>query len=174
MRNLGQSEGLQLHQDLAFQRRSWKFQRIGWIMMALFVLAGIMGLLGPGLLSHTTISTPTQSLQVEYDRLIRLHASTRLKVQSTPTTATVEDADRIMQIQIRREYLEQFQIAHILPEPEAVLIQPTNLRYDFLISKSDQPISITIDLEPKQIGWIEGEIGLSADTQVQFKQWVYP
>lgn len=174
MRNLGQSEDLQLHQDLAFQRRSWKVQRIGWIMMALFVLAGIMGLLGPGLLSHTTISTPTQSLQVEYDRLIRLHASTRLKVQATPTTSTVGDADRMMQIQIRRKYLEQFQIAHILPEPEAVVIQPTNLRYGFLISKSDQPTSITIDLEPKQVGWIEGEIGLSADTQVQFKQWVYP
>ena len=34
---------LEIHQDLPFQRRSWTVQRVGWAIMALVVLAGLLG-----------------------------------------------------------------------------------------------------------------------------------
>ena len=44
---------LQIHQDLCQERREWKIQRVGWLLMALMLVAALAGLLGPGPLSST-------------------------------------------------------------------------------------------------------------------------
>lgn len=69
--------------------------------MALFMLAGLMGLLGgSGLFSQARITTPTQSLQLDYDRLLRLDAPARIQIQA------MSMSDRTIKIQISRDYLE--------------------------------------------------------------------
>ena len=37
---------LQLEQDLVLQQRTWRVQRIGWVVLALIVLCGTLGLFG--------------------------------------------------------------------------------------------------------------------------------
>ncbi|WP_324277336.1 hypothetical protein [Blastococcus brunescens] len=38
--------GLQVADHDAFQRREWKAERIGWVLMVLLVVAALVGLLG--------------------------------------------------------------------------------------------------------------------------------
>ena len=44
---------LEISPDLNFQRRSWAMQRFAWVVLALFILAALLGLFGPGPLSQT-------------------------------------------------------------------------------------------------------------------------
>jgi hypothetical protein len=169
MKQLRQVGDLQINQDLSFQRRSWQVQRVGWWIMLLFVVLGLLGLLGSGPLSHRTLSTSDQSLQLEYDRLIRLHAPNRLKIQTTLGENTKQQI-----IQISDDYLEQFQIIRISPQPERSIVQDNAHFYYFPVTSSRQPISIIIDLEADQIGQVDGTIALDSETRLQFVQWVYP
>jgi hypothetical protein len=167
---------LQIDRDMRFQRQSWQIQRICWVLMALFLVAGSIGLFGSGWLAHTQLATADRSLQLEYDRFIRLHAPARLQIRAVSPTA------RDLQIRISREYLEQFQIAQILPEPERTSAEPESYLYQFLTSSSDRvasalpnrPVAISIDMQADRLGWIDGKISLTPNDELQFKQWVYP
>lgn len=46
-----QNHQLEVGEDVKFQNRWWVFERIAWVFMALLLLAALLGLLGPGLLS---------------------------------------------------------------------------------------------------------------------------
>ncbi|MEX0271486.1 hypothetical protein AB3R30_20350 [Leptolyngbyaceae cyanobacterium UHCC 1019] len=105
------------------------------------------------------------------------HAPTRLQIRAIPTSSsdgTAQTGNRIVQIQMSHDYLEQFQIIHISPQPEQTIAQPDSYVYRFLTSQSSQPISVTIDLEPEQMGWVNGEIGLDTEPSLEFGQWIYP
>jgi hypothetical protein len=45
--------GLETSQDRDYQRRAWTRQWFGWLVIALILLAAIVGLFGSGLLSQT-------------------------------------------------------------------------------------------------------------------------
>ena len=69
-----QPQDIDLDQDIDFQQRSWKVQRVGWGLMVLFVLAGLSGLLGTGPLSNVTDGDEGGPLWLEYQRFGRLQA----------------------------------------------------------------------------------------------------
>jgi hypothetical protein len=62
-----QPPGTEIDQDLEFQRRIWKLQRVAWAVMALVVLAAVLGLLGPGVLGMATAGGRSSPLWLEYD-----------------------------------------------------------------------------------------------------------
>ena len=137
-------------------------------MMALFILAGLLGLLGSGWLGHTTIATADRSLQLEYDRFLRLHTPATVQIRAVPPTA------RELQLRIGREYLEGLQITQMVPEPDRVVIEPENYSYYFLISSSDRPVEIALAIEPNRAGWLDGSISLASERGLQLQQLVYP
>ena len=50
-----QREDLELETDESFQRNEWRIQRVGWIVWSLVIIAGLIGLLGSGPMSHKEI-----------------------------------------------------------------------------------------------------------------------
>lgn len=168
MRQGKHENGLQIYDDWEFQRRSWRVQRIGWVLMVLFILAGLMGLLGSGWLGHTTIATADRALQLEYDRFLRLHSPSRVKIRAIAPTP------QELQIRIERQYLEGLQVARMMPEPDRVEIEPENYAYYFLTSSANRPVTIALEIEPERVGWLDGKISLATDRGLQLRQWVYP
>lgn len=45
---------LEISQDLEFQKRSWTIQRVGWVVIALLILAGLLGVFGKGIAADAT------------------------------------------------------------------------------------------------------------------------
>ncbi len=50
---------LDVEEDMAFQRRNWRAERIGWAAMVAIVIAAVLGLFASGPLSWATAQTPT-------------------------------------------------------------------------------------------------------------------
>jgi hypothetical protein len=44
---------LDIERNHRFQRREWCLERFGWLLLALIILAGLLGLLGTGRFSRT-------------------------------------------------------------------------------------------------------------------------
>ena len=75
---------LALDQDLDFQRRSWRLQRLGWSAMGVTVLAALLGLFGTGPLSSATVSSQDEALTLQYNRFWRVQSPMTLRLSVTP------------------------------------------------------------------------------------------
>lgn len=160
---------LEISQDLEYQKKMWKVERVGWGVMGLISLAGLLGVLGPGLLGHTTQGGKNDPLKIEFERFGRYQAPTELRVQ---LGTAIQQGDNV-RVGISRDYLEQMQIQQITPEPESVESQSDKLVYHFRVTSLDQPTAITFYLEPETIGPLSGSVELQGQT-LQFNQFIYP
>ncbi|NKE71588.1 hypothetical protein [Candidatus Manganitrophus noduliformans] len=170
MATMKQVGNLEIDEDLPFQERSWKIQRIGWILMALAVLGALLGLFGPGPLSSAGQGRQGGPLRLEYKRFERFQSPTTLRVLVGPG-AEKEGAVRLW---IDLDYLKGVQIRRITPEPDETQSGPDRLTYLFRVEKSGPPKEITFHLETEQFGLLPGRIGLNTGEELAFRQWIYP
>jgi hypothetical protein len=163
---------LQINEDIGFQRRVWRFQTAGRVVMALVVLAALLGLLGPGLLSNgASADSPQAGLGVkEYERFLRFMKPTTLRIGLEPGAVTEGEA----RVWLDRQYIEGVQIQHVTPQPQSVEAGSKGLTYVFNIGEPDQPTVFTFDLQPQKMGLLEGRVGLEGEEPVSFTQLVYP
>ena len=155
--------------DRDHQRREWIFERIGWVLMALLVLAALAGALGPGLLSHAVAGSPHSSLWVEYDRFERHSARARLRVHVTGEHDT-------LRIWLAREFLDRIDLRHVDPEPLEVVTARDRQIFVFARAPDAGPVEVIYHFEPTRIGSVVVRVGLedASETSLQFSQFVYP
>ena len=102
---------LQLAEDMAFQERNWRAERIAWMAMALTVLAALLGLFGSGPLSEARSADPSGALEVSYSRFLRLSAPASITVKARPAPAPAER----FALQLDAEFTQAFRIASVTP-----------------------------------------------------------
>lgn len=161
---------IQVDEDLAFQRRSWQIQRVGWAIMALLILAALLGLFGPGPLSYATAGVQGSSLWVEYNRFVRFTSVQELIVHLGPEAVRGDEAP----LWFSTTYIESLDIQGITPQPDAVEIGPDRITYVFLVDNPSEPFSVYFVIQPEKIGLLEAQIGVDEGELVRFRQFVYP
>ncbi|MEP7151377.1 MAG: hypothetical protein ABI856_06680, partial [Nitrospira sp.] len=66
---------IQIEQDLPFQYRQWRLERIGQVLLACCIVAALLGLFGHNPLSTTTGQTSDGRLSIHYDRFARIESN---------------------------------------------------------------------------------------------------
>jgi hypothetical protein len=160
---------LAVAEDSGFQRRSWRVQRVGWVLMALLVLAGLAGLLGSGPLSHAKAVHEDGVMAVEYQRFARWMAPTQIKVHFGPQA--VRDGE--VRIWLDRRYVEKTKIEPVVPQPQKVEVGPDRLTYVFAAQAAPGPGTVAFHLEFTTFGLVEGRAGV-AGAEIGFRHLVYP
>ena len=181
---MGRTQGQRDFQDeLTYHRREWMVQRVGWIVMALLILAALVGAFGSGPLSSVTIGHAPQAT-LEYERFARYATSTGLRI--TPALARTT-ADRVepLSVEIDRSFLDDYSIVSIVPEPRSVRAAAGRYILEFELDEArpapsadgtpdDLPRqAITIHLRPQAIGSRAGTWRIGAET-LHVDQFVYP
>ena len=164
------ARSIQIEEDLAFQRHQMRFERVGWAVLALVLLAALLGLFGGGPLGEATAGEDVDPIRVHYGRLERRSNPTTLTVELAPE-ATSEGQARVW---IDRNWAERAVIESVEPEPESVEVAPDRLVYVFAVLPGDGPTELEFHLEYEGWGWREGEIGLDGGPSQEFDQFVYP
>lgn len=116
---------LEISQDLEHEKKAWRVQRIGWVVLGLVWLAGLAGLFGSGPLSGATATGP--DLRLEYERFVRYTAPQELTLHLGPG-ATARPKVRLW---VDSKYLESQQIESVVPEPESVEAGPDRMVFVF-------------------------------------------
>lgn len=141
--------------------KSWIIQRIGWVLLLLFVAAGAFGLFGDGKLSSKRISAGQASCS--YDHFLRYEGSSRIHFEITRAES--------ISLTIPQQYISEMGVRSIIPQPEKSFFSENNIVY--LFASTGHESSIILDCHPKTTGSVSGEITLN-NTRFLLKHFIYP
>ena len=169
------SAGLQLPgdtgHDIEYQRREWIAQRIGWTVMALLVVAALVGLLGgSGWFAIDELDSPNGTLSLRYHRMEHYHDPTELELEVAPEA--VENGE--LRIWVDDRYARGLEIEGIIPEPDQVQIEPERVVYVFLVGQPTAPLTIQMAFQHGRFWRQSGELGLVGGDQISFNHFVFP
>jgi hypothetical protein len=161
---------VEIDENLTHERRSWLFERAGWVTLAVLLLLALAGLFGKGLLSYTSASTHDKSLQVEYERFVRFQAPITLRIHLQPEGLSSPKG----KVWLSREYLDAIRIEQIEPEPESQETVEDGVLYTFPAQDPNNSVAVTLDAVVEKVGKHYGRIGSAPDRSVSFWQFAYP
>ena len=142
-------------------------------MRSLVLLAALVGLLGgTGLLGgEAKASSKDAMVSVSYERFLRFMKPTTLQIQLSQKAGK----EGKVSVWLDREYLDEFQVQQITPQPDTARSGPKRLTYVFKVDDPNGPATATFDLLPEQeIGALRGRVGIDGGKPVSFGQFVYP
>jgi hypothetical protein len=153
-----------LDSQLAFHRKEWRIQRIGWVLIALFLAMAVAGLFGNGPLSRSY--TDNEAGRVDYERFTRYGLSTDLVVTPSSSAAGVN------RVAISADYLEVSRIERITPAPAAVRMIGSSIVYEF--ASAAPGASISFHIRPQRL-WRHGAtVTIDGGAPLHISQLTYP
>jgi hypothetical protein len=163
---------LEIDEDLSFQRREWRVQRGGWVVMAVLILLALLGLTGRGPISQATAGDRDDPFWIEYARIARFEAPAEIRFHARPDAI----ANGQLEVWVATGFLDRVQIEAISPEPEAVTAAAGRLIYTFAVSDEnvDEPLAVTFRFQYETIGRQRGEAGILNGPAQSFNPLVLP
>jgi hypothetical protein len=161
---------LEIGQDMPFQKLQWTIERIGWIVMALILLAAFIGLIGPGPLSSTAAGEKGSQLWAEYNRFERYQSPNSMVVHVGAGSAQAGD----LRLSLKRDFVENIQLDHISPEPKEIEASADQFTYIFAAPDPTHPTTVTFHYEPNKFGQMPVRIGIEGGAALSFWQFYYP
>lgn len=156
---------LELEQDLELQWRSWRTQRVGWLLLAAVLVAALLGVFGSGPCSNA--SAVAGGLRVHYERFLRLQQAAVLAVEADAPTGGE------LVLRFDGDYLRQQQLESVLPAPlRAEADADGGIR--FVFASARPRARVQFHLRPDAAGLLHGGVAAGDGAGVQFTQLVYP
>ena len=146
-------------------RRNWRVKRVGWVVLAILVLAGAAGLFGDGPLSSTIRSA--NGLTLEFDRFVRRERPFTLKLHLVPQPGSSE-----ARLTLSRRYFDDVRLSSVMPEPVAVLANSDWTTFVFAVDDASA-LAVNIHVEADRSGLAEGEIA-AGNARLRFTQIIWP
>lgn len=157
-----------VHEDMAFQRRSWRVQKVGQLLVVAFVLAGLAGLFGGGGFARDEVAAAGSELRVEYPRFVRAHAPFDVVIHARPRA----DADNLS-LWVDDALLEALRVERVSPQPKEEALADGKLVYRFAL-RAASPAPVRLRLEATKNGTAKGAIGIVGGAQVDLATFVHP
>jgi hypothetical protein len=160
---------IEIGQNLPFQRKMWRAQRITWVVMLILAVLIFLGLFGDlGALNNASASN--NKVAVKYQPFVHRIQPIDLDVNLHQLSGTSA------QLLVSRDFIQKYQVQQITPVPDSVTTKGNMLAYQFSLSPGSQDMDIEFNLQTNKtaLGNVSGEIGPSQATLVKINQFVYP
>lgn len=152
---------------MGFQIAAWRVQKGGWIALALFMLAALLGGFSQGPLSRTEAISQDGSLRVEYERLMRNGASDDMRIEVRSASADGE-----LHVHLGEAFVAAFTIESLAPQPLRMSLGRGGITLVYA-TPGDLPARIHLMIRPHRVGLVASAIRLG-QSLVEFRQFVYP
>lgn len=146
-------------------------RRAGWLMLAAAGAAAFLALIDPGTLSQTTAYAKDGRLRLEYSRLDRAAAPTRLRLWVAPGAA---DASGRLLVRLNAAYGKSMRLTKVSPLPEQVEDSGGDLVFVFRQRSPRDPSLVEFDLRPGELGRYAGRLAVASEQPIAFTQYMVP
>ena len=157
--------------DEEFQRKAWRVQRAGWVVMLAVAIAALFGAFGDGPASSMKIGDESSGLAIQYERFVRANAPQDMAFE---ISAAAQSSDTTAQIWLDRSWVESNRINSITPAPASSTLLADRIVYTFATRKSAAPLKVRIDLESRHFGVLHARAGVRPGEALVFRQLAYP
>lgn len=152
--------------ELQFLER--RLKRCWWTLVAILLLLSLLGFLGKGYYSTTTVSASDGSFSVEYEWIARYRAT--LEVKINVKERAIEDGEIICEFE--RSFLELLTPSLFMPLPIRTVSVGNDVRYYF--SSEHQDATIIAQLEADRWGRIHGSLRCSDSESIPLSILILP
>lgn len=157
---------LEIAHDVEFQQKSWRVQRVGWIIMTLLIVGALLGVFGgEGLLNAVSAGEQGDALTLQHRRFERVLNLSHVQIE-------VNGAQGEARVWISHDYLDSVQIDGITPQPEESIGGEGRTTFVFRVDGGNA--RITFDVKPQRVGALSGQIGVEGGTIYDLQQFIYP
>lgn len=151
--------------DLSYQRASWRVQRIGWVLMGLFIVLGLLGAFGDGPLSRVRAGRPG-GLELAYSRVWRLGTESSIELRVAPDSGHVV-------LWVGRALLDGAEIRYRSPEPVRTQTDAGGQLLEFQAGNSG-PVVIRLGAVPTRLGPLRTSLATATSPAVPLNVFVIP
>ena len=159
-----------------FAAREAIIQRIGWVVLALLIVATILGFLGGGPVSDRTVTAHKDQhvVSLTYDRWGRMHSPLEVRVE---VNAPHETAGQ-MTLTIDFEFAANIDVIGITPESDSTSLSPAGATYTWRVDDWQEPLTITVDYISNKWLTLSGDFTVAVDNrslaQFEVSQFLFP
>ena len=159
---------LGINQDLPFQQRAWRYQRLAWGMLGLTLIGALLGLFGQGPLADASMVDASGTVTLDYERLTRFDRLTYLTVSLS--AAPTADA---LEILLDAPYAQAVVLHQSMPASARMEWTAEGVRFRFprVLGKT---MIVKLLLSVKSAGPVRGRIRVNQGDWLTFTQFVYP
>ncbi len=163
---LSDAEERPVADDIAFQARVWKAERIGWCVMTIVVGSGLLGVFSNGPLSNRFVASSDGVVRVEYERFGRKTAVSHF----TMTVASSSGPE--VQLRLGPDFARFYDIESLQPIPRRTTAGADGLELVFATaSKGDLSVRLAARADHFGIARINIEV---EGKSIALKQFIYP
>ncbi|MCK6497869.1 MAG: hypothetical protein L6Q38_00145 [Nitrospira sp.] len=157
-----------IDQDLPFQYRAWRYQRMAWAALALTLAGALLGLFGQGPLADASVRSADGQVTLDYERFTRYDRTTWLIV-SLPRSDHRTDS---IQILFDKDYAQAVTLRFPLPTPVDTAWTAEGLRYEFTRPEGGGIVRLLLSIQA--VGPVTGRIRAGQGEWLPFTQFIYP
>ena len=151
---------MEMQDEIELHKKGWVAQRIGWVLLALILIAASLGFFGNGLVSKRYLSDEIAS--VSYERFGRFETPIEMKVN-----ANIKNK---LELKIPQAYLRKMELDKIVPQPEEQRIENDNMIFSFAANDLAQ---VTVYFLPQATGTISTSVDINGRT-FNISHFIYP
>ena len=159
---------LEIAQDLKFQHAEWRFQRVGWLIMLVVVIAALAGAFGRGPLAHATARAGDGSFELDYDRIARHFSNNTFQFKLRADTPANLDT---IGIWFESEYLEGLDLQQITPTPIRMASGQGRTTFYF---EAGPGARIEFNYQPDAFGRRRSGVGIEQGASTYIRQFILP
>jgi hypothetical protein len=155
-------------EDLDFQRKWWRFERIAWVLFGVIILCDVLGLFGRGYLANAERRTGDGSVDLKYERVERASTPSIMTFRFGPSAVH----DGRIRLFVSEDVVKALGAQRISPQPAESVVGGGGITYTFPASDPDAVVEIM--LEPSFPGVHSFEVGVPGSEMVREKVAVVP
>ncbi|WP_027613501.1 hypothetical protein [Pseudomonas sp. URIL14HWK12:I6] len=161
------SRSYPIREDMAYQLKVWRFERVGWYVLVLVVVLALVGLFSRGLISSREVRSDVGKIRVEYEMFHRNGSTNSMKVSvnATPDTA--------VELELAGQLLEGFSIETLQPEPLRSRSSSQGIRL-WLQTDLDGQAKLYITLRGDGLGFYRSQIFSPGTNGIKLVQFIFP
>ncbi|HEV2087673.1 MAG TPA: hypothetical protein VGR21_05125 [Cryptosporangiaceae bacterium] len=163
------SSGLQLEENLAFERREALVERVAWPVIAAVLVAAVAGVFGAGPVSRTTTENRDGTVSVTYQRFARQVADTQLQVRVAPGAVR----EGTVTVFISAGWIANVDLRQVIPSPDKATRTDDGVYYEFS-GRPQAPVVVSFGYRPNGAGLQSATVHAGNTGGAELWQLIYP
>lgn len=151
-----------------FQRREWRAESIGWVLLGVLLLLAVAGAAGAGVLSWATATSDRGSVSLQFERVEHREADATLTLTLRSSGAGAQDAA----VMLTGGWLDAVDLRGVVPQPAEQVSTAGGLQLRFPVAGASE-VRVSLSYRAQRTGLLRGGVAAAGES-VAFWQLVLP